>query len=193
MFRLWAGSSYGRRYYPASQHRAFLELIRDRIAISAAAGALIRFKDQQLSVINRVQDNYIYLLKNVKQYFGDSWLIKGLPKNIYTRAKGEADEAMYVHVSSTGEEIDIPIWDYVTLPECKQIILNGKNWSLFFEDTFVRPEEANLVGGKDPKTDWILRVNSISNKLSKESYSVPVDEYSYVKSIYDWLMGILVF
>lgn len=118
---------------------------------------------------------------------------EGLPKNIYTRAKGEADEAMYVHVSSTGEEIDIPIWDYVTLPECKQIILNGKNWSLFFEDTFVRPEEANLVGGKDPKTDWILRVNSISNKLSKESYSVPVDEYSYVKSIYDWLMGILVF
>lgn len=193
MFRLWAGSSYGRRYYPASQHRAFLELIRDRIAISAAAGALVYFKDQQLSVINRVQDNYIYLLKNVKQYFGDSWLIKGLPKNIYTRAKGEADEAMYVHVSSTGEEIDIPIWDYVTLPECKQIILNGKNWSLFFEDTFVRPEEANLVGGKDPKTDWILRVNSISNKLSKESYSVPVDEYSYVKSIYDWLMGILVF
>jgi len=154
---------------------------------------LVYFKDQQLSVINRVQDNYIYLLKNVKQYFGDSWLIKGLPKNIYTRAKGEADEAMYVHVSSTGEEIDIPIWDYVTLPECKQIILNGKNWSLFFEDTFVRPEEANLVGGKDPKTDWILRVNSISNKLSKESYSVPVDEYSYVKSIYDWLMGILVF
>ena len=62
-----------------------------------------------------------------------------------------------------------------------------------FQNKFVRPEEANLVGGKDPKTDWILRVNSISNKLSKESYSVPVDEYSYVKSIYDWLMGILVF
>ena len=100
---------------------------------------------------------------------------------------------MYVHVTSTGEEIDIPIWNYVTLPECKQIILNGKNWSLFFEDTFVRPEETHLVGGKDPKTDWILRVNSIMNKLSKESYSVPVDEYSYVKSVYDWLMGILVF
>ena len=50
-----------------------------------------------------------------------------------------------------------------------------------------------LVGGKDAKTDWLLRVNSIMNKLSKESYSVPVDEYSYVKSVYDWLMGILVF
>ena len=27
----------------------------------------------------------------------------------------------------------------------------------------------------------------------KDHNSVPVDEYSYVKSIYDWLMGILVF
>lgn len=152
------------------------------------------YNEETKSMLREIEAKVKLLIsERLGEYFGDSWLIKGLPKNIYTRAKGEADEAMYVHVSSTGEEIDIPIWDYVTLPECKQIILNGKNWSLFFEDTFVRPEEANLVGGKDPKTDWILRVNSISNKLSKESYSVPVDEYSYVKSIYDWLMGILVF
>lgn len=152
------------------------------------------YNEETKSMLREIESKVKLLIsERLGEYFGDSWLIKGLPKNIYTRAKGEADEAMYVHVSSTGEEIDISIWDYVTLPECKQIILNGKNWSLFFEDTFVRPEEANLVGGKDPKTDWILRVNSISNKLSKESYSVPVDEYSYVKSIYDWLMGILVF
>lgn len=81
MFRLWAGHSYGRRYYPISQHRAFLELIRDRIAISAAAGALVRYKDQQLSVINRVQDNYIYFLTNVMQFYvrggagtGKTWI-----------------------------------------------------------------------------------------------------------------------
>ena len=135
----------------------------------------------------------LLISERLNEYFGDSWLIKGLPKNIYTRAKGEADEAMYVHVATTSEEIDIPIWNYVTLPECKQIILNGKNWSLFFEDTFVRPEETNIIGGKDAKTDWLLKINSISNKLARESYSVPVDEYSYVKSIYDWLMGILVF
>ena len=141
-------------------------------------------------IVSRVK---LLISERLGEYFGDSWLIKGLPKNIYTKAKGEADEAMYVHVSSTGEEIDIPIWDYVTLPECKQIILNGKNWSLFFEDTFVRPEESNITGGKDAKTDWLLRINSIANKLAKESYSVPVDEYSYVKSVYDWLMGVLVF
>ena len=130
--------------------------------------------------------------ERLSEYFGDSWLIKGIPKNIYTRAKGEADEAMYTYISNTGKEIELSLWDYVTLPECKQIVLNGKNWSLFFEDTFVRPEEEKLVGGKDPKTDWMLKINSIFNKLTKDSYSVPVDEYSYVKSIYDWLMGILI-
>lgn len=129
----------------------------------------------------------------LEEYYGDSWLIKGLPKNIYTKAKNEADEAIYEHVSNDGEETDIPIWSFVSLAECKPIVLNGKNWSLFFEDTFVRPEEENLAGGKDPKTDWIIRLNTISNKLLKDSYSVPVDEYSYVKSIHEWLMGILVF
>lgn len=152
------------------------------------------YNEETKSILHEIESKIKLLIsERLCDYYGDSWLIKGLPKNIYTRAKGEADEAMYVHITSTGEEIDIPIWNYVTLPECKQIILNGKNWSLFFEDTFVRPEETHLVGGKDPKTDWILRVNSIMNKLSKESYSVPVDEYSYVKSVHDWLMGILVF
>ena len=70
--------------------------------------------------------------------------------------------------------------------------MNGKNWSLLFEDAFVRPEEVNLTGGKDPKTDWIIRLNTIRNKLQKDSYSVPVDEYSYVKSIHEWIMGVLV-
>jgi len=60
IFRLWGGSSYGRRFYPKSQNDAFLELVRERIAISAAAGALVKYKEQQLDVINRVQDNYIY-------------------------------------------------------------------------------------------------------------------------------------
>ena len=151
------------------------------------------YNEETVSMIQEIVTKVKLLISiRLNDYFGESWLIKGLPKNIYTRAKGEADEAIYIHITNTGEEIDIPIWDYVTLPECKQIVLNGKNWSLFFEDTFVRPEEANLVGGKDVKTNWLLKANSISSKLSKESYSVPVDEYTYVKSIYDWLMGILI-
>lgn len=91
MFRFWAGKAYGRRLYPISQHRAFLELIRDRIAISAAAGALIRYRERQLNVINRVQDSYIYLLSNVRQFYirggagtGKTWIAMKM-------AKAEAD------------------------------------------------------------------------------------------------------
>ncbi len=135
----------------------------------------------------------LIISERLEDYYGDSWLIKGLPKNIYTRAKSEADEAIYEHVSNNGEDDEIPVWDYVTLSECKPIIINGKNWSLFFEDVFVRPEEDNIAGGKEAKTDWIPRLSTIVNKLSKDSYSVPEDEYSYVKSIHEWLMGILVF
>lgn len=150
------------------------------------------YNDETRSMLYEIKTKIKLLIsERLEEYFGDSWLIKGLPKAIYTRAKAEADEAIYEHVTNTGEEVEIPIWDYVTLAECKHVILNGKNWSLFFEDTFVRPEEVNLVGGKEPKTDWILRLNSITNKLAKDSYSVPVDEYSYVKSIHEWLMGIL--
>lgn len=81
MFRLWGGTSFGRRFYPKSQHNAFLELVRERIAISAAAGALVKYKEQQMSVINRVQDNYIYFIDNIRQFYirggagtGKTWI-----------------------------------------------------------------------------------------------------------------------
>ncbi len=81
MFKLWGGQSYGRNYYPMSQHNALIELIRERIAISAAAGALVKYKEQQLETINRVQDNYVYFLNNVRQFYirggagtGKTWI-----------------------------------------------------------------------------------------------------------------------
>ena len=83
MFRLWGGESYGLRNYSIQQHRALLELIRDRIAISAAAGALVKFKKRQLQIINRVQDNYVYFLSNVNRFYikggagtGKTWIAK---------------------------------------------------------------------------------------------------------------------
>ena len=47
----------------------------------------------------------------------------------------------------------------------------------------VRPEETRIAGGKEAKTQWILRLSAIKNKLSKESYSVPVDECSCKKCL----------
>lgn len=81
IFRLWAGASFGLRIYKESQHKALLEIIRKKLAISAAAGALVKYKDNQLQVINRVQDNYVYFLSNVRQFYirggagtGKTWI-----------------------------------------------------------------------------------------------------------------------
>lgn len=152
------------------------------------------FNEETRSMLHEVESKVKLLIyERLSDYYGESWLIKGLPKNIYTRAKSVADEAVYEHVSNDGDEFEKPLWEFISLADCKPIILNGRNWSLFFEDTFVRPEEINLSGGKDPKTDWILRLNTIINKLTKDSYSVTSDEYFYVKSIHEWIMELLVF
>ena len=151
------------------------------------------YNDETKAMLEDIETKVkVIIAERLEEYYGEGWLIKGLPKNIYTRAKSEADEAMYEQVVNDGEESEMPIWDFVTLSDCKAIVLNGKNWSLFFEDVFVRPEERNLPGGKETKTDWMLRLHTLQNKTAKESYSVPVDEYSYVKSVHDWLMGLLI-
>lgn len=81
MFKYWGGSSYGFRIYGKEHHKAFVELIRKRIAIDAAAGALVKYKERQMDVINRVQDGYIYLLSNIRQFYirggagtGKTWI-----------------------------------------------------------------------------------------------------------------------
>lgn len=81
IFRLWGGLSFGFKVYKDTQHKALLELIRKKMAISAAAGALVKYKENQLQVINRVQDNYVYLLSNMQQFYikggagtGKTWI-----------------------------------------------------------------------------------------------------------------------
>ena len=87
MFRCWGGKSYGYRIYKQNHHHAFLELIRKRIAVSAAAGALVQYKERQLDVINRVQDSHIYFLSNVRQFYvrggagtGKTWIAMKMAK-----------------------------------------------------------------------------------------------------------------
>ena len=86
---------------------------------------------------------------------------------------------------------DVEVWDFVRLSDYQAIVLNGKNWSTLFEDILVRPEDEKIAGGKEAKTQWILRLSAIKNKLAKDSYSVPVDEYTYIKSIHEWIMELL--
>ncbi len=81
MFKAWGGDKFGRISYNSQQHDLLLDMIRKRTAMAAAAGALVQFKEKQLDEINRVQDNYIYLLSNIRQFYirggagtGKTWI-----------------------------------------------------------------------------------------------------------------------
>lgn len=93
MFRLWKGKKY-RWFYPNGQHEALMELIRERIAISAAAGSLVKYKEQQLDVINRVQDSYVYFLKNINRFYikggagtGKTWIAMKMAEESFAQNK----------------------------------------------------------------------------------------------------------
>ena len=53
--------------YSPTQHQFFSELLKENLAIAASSGALTEYKERELAVINRVQDNYVFLLKGIRQ------------------------------------------------------------------------------------------------------------------------------
>jgi DNA sulfur modification protein DndB len=128
---------------------------------------------------------------SLEECFGDNWLIKGLPRQVYTRLKNAADDKIYEFARNGIDDVEVSPWDFVTLPECKEIAIYGKNWSTLFDSTLVRPEDASISGGKEAKTDWILRINTIKNKLSKSSYSVSLEEFSMVSGVHEWITSFL--
>lgn len=118
---------------------------------------------------------------------GKNWLIIGLPKSVYSRAKKESDDQNYDIVANGGSNDPISIWDCITLSECKDIVTYGKNWSEIFESILTRSEEIKISGGKDAKTQWISKINTINNKLAKATYSVSMEEYNFIKEIDSWI------
>ena len=150
------------------------------------------FNEEVRIMIGEIENKLKTIISdNLQDCFGVSWLVRGLPKNIYTKAKKLADDKTYDLQLQNDDAEDVDIWDYVPLADYVPIVTNGKNWSSLFEDVLVRPEETKIAGGKDAKTQWILRLSAIKNKMVKDSYSVPVDEYTLVKSIHEWIMNVL--
>lgn len=103
MFKFYGGPSFGFRIYEKNQHKTFVEIIRKRIAIDAAAGALVKYKERQLDVINRVQEGYIYLLTNIRQFYlrggagtGKTWIAMKLAE---LEAKVDGADVMFLCAS----------------------------------------------------------------------------------------------
>lgn len=73
------------------------------------------------------------IARDLENYYGENWIIKGLPKSVYKQAKAEADERNY-ELLSKDEDADVDVWDCISLAECREISIYSKNWSEIFEE-----------------------------------------------------------
>ncbi|OCT16860.1 hypothetical protein A8709_00660 [Paenibacillus pectinilyticus] len=146
------------------------------------------FNDESLKYLREIEVSVKNVIaRKLTEKCGANWLIIGLPKPVYTRAKKDSDSQNYDLIAKGGIGEPVSIWDCVRLSECKDVILNGKNWSEVFEGIMVRPEDMKIPGGREAKTEWLVRLNTISNKLQKAAYSVSTEEYNLINSIYRWI------
>lgn len=119
-------------------------------------------------------------------YYGENWLVKGLPKSLYKTAQNQATDKNY-ELLNNGEDDEIGVWDCVTLADCKEIITYSHHWKEIFESIMTYPEDKGL-SNKEQKTEWLLLMSKELNKLSKQSYSVPKNTFEDISGIYSWIV-----
>lgn len=145
------------------------------------------YNADSLTYLREIEAWIKYTIQNaLSEKYGENWEIKGLPKPIYKRAKGVADERNYDNITA-GDSSSITVWDCVTLKECKEIVTVGSHWTELFENIMTRPEETKLPGGKTAKTKWIEQIEVLQNKLDKPSYSVSTAEFEFIKAVRGWI------
>ena len=148
-----------------------------------------QFNQDSLQYIIEIKRTVKELFSNLLEtHYGKNWLINSLPKPIYNRAKNEADEHNYDLIKSGSSETEATIWDFVTLSDCKLIATSGSHWTDIFEKRLTRPEEEKIMGGKEAKTEWLVKIETIANKLQKTSqYSVSAQDFELLKEVRSWL------
>ena len=129
----------------------------------------------------------------LESVFGDKWLIDGLPKKVYSRINKAADNARYEAAHQGGlDEYDVSPWDFADLSDCRDVVIYGKNWQTLFSSILIRPQDENIEGNKELKTNWIAEINDINRKMSSKNYSVTLEQHTLLASIYEWISGILI-
>ena len=175
--------------------RYFQKVIHDSLTEFSPEG-LEEYIENATKEYNATSKEYISAIEEklkdviaeaLQEYYGDKWLIKGLPKTTYKEAEKAASDKNY-ELLSNDEESDIEPWDCISLSDCKDIVVYSHNWSEIFESIITRPEDQKL-STKELKTEWISTISKEKNRLSKSTYSVPKSSFELISSIYAWLVG----
>jgi len=121
----------------------------------------------------------------LRKKFGEEWLKSGIPKKVFKDASELAFDKNYDRAEG---QPDVEPWDCLHLIDYKEIATYGKNWIDLFEKSYTRPEENSPNIGKEKKTDWMVKLNTIRNN-NDHDYSITEDDYNYLKKIWEWLIS----
>ena len=158
----------------------------------------VEYWENEAKTYNQESALYITEIKNtikaifaevLQNHYGDKWMILALPKSVYTKAKQQADDHNYELARSNpvDEAEEVSLWDYISLSDLKQIAISGNHWTSLFESILTRPEEVKLSGGKEAKTEWLTKTETIERKMQNQNYSVSVQDFELIRSVHYWL------
>lgn len=116
--------------------------------------------------------------------YGANWFKRGVPKAVYDKATSLAAEKNY---SIADESKECSPWDCLTIIDYRRIATYGSNWQNIFAKSYTRPHEEKISGGKEAKTEWMQKLESIRNN-NFHSYSVKEEEYNFLAELHNWLI-----
>lgn len=139
----------------------------------------------------RITQDLDYIIKQefkdrLKMKYGEQWLTAGLPPKVYNQANALMGKQNYANAQN-GVIKTLTLWDCVSIRNCRDIAVFGSNWTDLFESLYTRPEETKILGGKQAKTNWLIRLSDIAEKNNNVNYSVSEEDYLFLTGLYKWL------
>ena len=120
--------------------------------------------------------------EKLEDKFGKAWFKKGVPPQVAKKANEIAFEK---NLKIENEEDEVEVWDCLTIIAYRAIAL--KNWRDVFEKHYTKPTEEKISGGKDAKTQWMVKLEKLRNE-NFHQYSVTEEEFSFLEELHDWLI-----
>ncbi|MBF8435519.1 NERD domain-containing protein/DEAD/DEAH box helicase [Halanaerobiaceae bacterium Z-7014] len=189
IYHYWKGYRNRFTYLSSSEKKQFIKLVNKRIALSAAAGALIDHKQKQLKEINRIQDAFISFIKNYNQAFitggagtGKTWIAMKKARNLIEKN----NQVLFLcYNSKLANFIDMKLRDtkikVLTINKLLYNILGNKNYNKMMNDknfdvishidfdVITNYDSIIIDEGQDFKEDWAFIVKGLleDNKNSE--------------------------
>ena len=120
--------------------------------------------------------------EKLEEKYGNKWFKNGVPPQI---AKKAIEMAYDKNLKIENEEDEYNPWDCLTIIAYRAIAL--KNWRDSFEKDYTRSNEIKISGGKNAKTQWMVKLEKLRNE-NFHQYSVTEEEISFLEALHDWLI-----